>query len=130
MTQYKPPYNSGAAQSLRAAMGGYPAFDSLPKGFSDSGHIKDQINAADRAFLRAGMASDGTHCEEVMGFHPLMHDLSVGISFSGYYHYTSAGIVVMTTKTNSNIKEAKVQEVHGSNPIEVIKSKEIIPLWL
>jgi len=75
MTQYKPPYNSGAAQSLRAAMGGYPAFDSLPKGFSDSGHIKDQINAADRAFLRAGMASDGTHCEEVMGFHPLMHDL-------------------------------------------------------
>jgi hypothetical protein len=54
----------------------------------------------------------------------------VGISFSGHYHYTSAGIVVMTTKTNSNIKEAKVQEVQGSNPAEVVKPKVVIPLRL
>ena len=31
----------------------------------------------------------------------------VGINFSGNNHYTSAGIVVVTTKINSNIKEAK-----------------------
>jgi hypothetical protein len=31
----------------------------------------------------------------------------VGIYFSGSNHYTSAGIVVRTTKINSNIKEAK-----------------------
>ena len=31
----------------------------------------------------------------------------VGFCFSGYYHYTSAGMVI-TAKTKSNIKEAKV----------------------
>ena len=34
--------------------------------------------------------------------------LAVGFCFSGYYHYTSTGIVVITAKTKSNIKEAKV----------------------
>jgi len=29
-------------------------------------------------------------------------------------------LVVVTAKTNPNIKEAKVQEVHSSNPTEVI----------
>ena len=37
-------------------------------------------------------------------------------------------LVVVTTKTNSNIKEAKVQEVHGSNPIEVVKP--IVVIWV
>jgi hypothetical protein len=55
---------------------------------------------------------------------------SVGITFSGSNHYTSAGIVVRTTKSNSNIKEAKVQEVHSSNPAEVVKPKVVIPLRL
>ena len=32
----------------------------------------------------------------------------VGFCFSGYNHYTSLGIVVITAKTKSNIKEAKV----------------------
>jgi len=35
-------------------------------------------------------------------------DGNVRFCFSGYYHYTSAGIVVITAKTKSNIKEAKV----------------------
>jgi hypothetical protein len=55
---------------------------------------------------------------------------AVGISFGGHYHYTSVGIVVITTKTNSNIKEAKVQEVQGSNLAEVVKPKVVIPLRL
>ena len=55
-----------------------------------------------------------------------MGEVCVGIYFSGCYHYTSTGIVVTTTKINSNIKEAKVQEVHGSNPIEVVKTQK----WL
>jgi hypothetical protein len=56
-------------------MGGYPSVDSLPRGVSDSKRIISQIDASDRAFLRAGMSYDGTHCDEVVGFHPLMHAL-------------------------------------------------------
>ena len=37
----------------------------------------------------------------------ILNDVLVGIYFSGSNHYTSAGIVVRTTKINSNIKEAK-----------------------
>jgi hypothetical protein len=75
MAPSSPAYTVIAAQSLRAAMGGYPALHSLPKGFSDSKRIESQIDASDRAFLRSGMSCDGTHCEQVNGFHPLMHAL-------------------------------------------------------
>jgi len=68
-------YDPAATHSLRAAMGGYPSVDSLPMGVSDSKCVIGQIEASDRAFLRAGMSYNGTHCEQVMGFHPLMHAL-------------------------------------------------------
>ena len=53
----------------------------------------------------------------------------VEIYFSGSNHYTSAGIVVRTTKINFNIKEAKDPMVHGSSPAVVVKSNVII-LWV
>jgi hypothetical protein len=68
-------YDFAATQSLRVAMGGYPSLKSLPRGVSDSKHLVDQIDASDRVFLRVGMSCDGTQCEEIQGFHPLMHAL-------------------------------------------------------
>jgi hypothetical protein len=75
MTSSRTAYNFAATQSLRVAMGGYPSLKSLPRGISDSKRLVDQIDASDRAFLRAGMSCDGTQCEEIQGFHPLMHAL-------------------------------------------------------
>ena len=43
----------------------------------------------------------------------------VGFCFSGYYHYTSAGIVVITAKTKSNIKEAKAT---SSTPVSKLSA--------
>jgi hypothetical protein len=74
MTSSRTAYDFAATQSLRVAMGGYP-LKSLPRGISDSKRLVDQIDASDRAFLRAGMSCDGTQCEEIQGFHPLMHAL-------------------------------------------------------
>ena len=51
------------------------------------------------------------------------------IYFSGPNHYTSAGMVVRTTKINFHIKEAKDPMDHGSNPTVVVKSNVII-LWV
>ena len=61
--------------------------------------------------------------------HVTTHDQEphVRINYSGCYHYTRTGIVVTTTKINSNIKEAKVQEVQSLNPIKVVKPKSGYP---
>ena len=37
---------------------------------------------------------------------PRWSALAVGFCFSGYYHYTSAGIVVITAKTKSNTRSS------------------------
>ena len=47
------------------------------------------------------------------------HDHNVGIYFSGSNHYTSAGVVVRTTKLNSNIKEAKKQRFTVQIPLRL-----------
>ena len=53
----------------------------------------------------------------------------VEIYFSGSNHYTSAGIVVRTTKIIFNIKEAKDPMDHSSNPTVVVKYNVII-IWV
>ena len=75
MTSSSTAYDFAATRSLCVAMGGYPSLKSLPRGVSDSKRLVDQIDASDRAFLRVGMSCDGTQCEEIQGFHPLMHAL-------------------------------------------------------
>jgi hypothetical protein len=75
MSRSSTSYDFATIQSLRVAMGGYPSLESLPKGVSDSKWIASQIDASDRAFLRAGMSCDGTQCDHIKGFHPLMHAL-------------------------------------------------------
>jgi len=47
------------------------------------------------------------------------YSLLVGFCFSGYNHYTSAGIVVITAKTKSNIKEAKAT---SSTPVSKLSA--------
>jgi len=62
--------------------------------------------------------SDG--CHDIAPF-PITStfDTSVGFCFSGYYHYTSAGVVVITVKTKSNIKEAKAT---SSTPVSKLNA--------
>jgi hypothetical protein len=76
-------YDTAATQSLRAAMGGYPSLLSLPDGMSDPRRIISQMDAADRAFLRAGMSCDGAHREQTLGFHPLLHTFRKSIKTKG-----------------------------------------------
>ena len=51
----------------------------------------------------------------------------VGITFSGSNHYTSTGIVVRTTKSNSNIKEAKATSF---TPVSNWVPLALDPRWL
>jgi hypothetical protein len=68
-------YDPFTTRSLRDALGGYPTLDSLPDGLSDWQRLVSQTDAADRAFLRAGMFCDGAHLVEAGGFHPLLYAL-------------------------------------------------------
>jgi len=64
-------YDPKARKTLRATLGGYPKLASLPAGLSNKSRLKSQIDAADRAFLREGISQDGSHREQVDGFHPM-----------------------------------------------------------
>jgi hypothetical protein len=64
-------YHPETVEELRRAR-------ALPNNVDDAAmlhRISDQIDAADRAFLRAGMHRDGSHRNQVQGFHPMFHAL-------------------------------------------------------
>lgn len=54
------------------AQGGYPALEALPEGVTTQSQLIQQIDAADRAFLRHGIACDGEHHVEDGQDHPLL----------------------------------------------------------
>ncbi|KZP18259.1 hypothetical protein FIBSPDRAFT_956430 [Athelia psychrophila] len=64
-------YSPSACQTLRTAQGGYPGIAALPDGTTNEARLISQCDAADRAFLRTGMASDGAHVADEED-HPLL----------------------------------------------------------
>jgi hypothetical protein len=65
-------YDKHTVDALRRAFGLPPHPNDLPSTVPCSDlSFNERIAASDRAFLRAGMATNGTHSDLVLGFHPL-----------------------------------------------------------
>lgn len=72
MTCSTPVYSPAKCNNLRTAQGGYPDLTALPAGLTSKSRLVPQVDAADRAFLRHGMHSDGAHLGEDGDDHPLL----------------------------------------------------------
>lgn len=59
------PYSAHTMETLRKKLGGYPCLTSLPEGISDIDRLTEQIDASDRAFLRAGASLNKATTQQI-----------------------------------------------------------------
>ena len=64
-------YHPGTIEALRHSRRTHSIQDDA----ASTSHLSVQIDAADRAYLRAGIHKDGNHCSQTKGFHPMLHAL-------------------------------------------------------
>ena len=72
-------YHPKAIEALRQARPSSSDVDDA----ASTPHLVDQIDAADRAFLRARIHLDGSHRSQTKGFHPMFHALRDNIQSRG-----------------------------------------------
>jgi hypothetical protein len=64
-------YHPGTIEALRHSHRTHSIQDDA----ASTSHLSVQIDAADRAYLRAGIHKDGNHRSQTKGFHPMLHAL-------------------------------------------------------
>jgi len=63
-------YHPGTIEALRRSR-----LTHIQDDAASTSHLSDQFDAADRAYLRAGIHKDGNHRSQTKGFHPMLHAL-------------------------------------------------------